>query len=619
MPFDNMTTSWDVSYLGSGSYSSVLRVDIKREGHVFSCAVAVSLVDADIYGDRLGDFNDDCKSFADVIPEITGGLLVTSLRVPGFLAYHRAFVVGGVTFQEYMRDTSMRSTVLGKMCAALAQRSNKRRDIYMNVPIENSHVMFVFMGLADGGELFDGLDNDPFATDTIRQWSFTLLWSLLAAQRVFNFEHRDIKSGNIVLHKEGAGASHFYLDAPDVPKMHFAVTRGHTGRSAMVPKFVDLNFCAYVFTTLDPKVATLQGLGESFHDTDNPDVDANVNESARWLATCPSPDMLFMTDDAQRDFDSDVFSLGLVVFEMCCRQSSFLYRLEMEAVEDQFLNLWHKEIKKRPVVSIRPQREAEKGTLKSRNSATVLRYMWLMQALGHGFWPSASSPLATSALYKFLRRPALQAFLDDLMPPRLLVDELQWIERTHGAPVMDFLRSCLTWDKSTRGVFKGGPPARPATPASFRLIMHDFFSPLRSTDTNVRAEDTHILHYKDPPRFESLDDISSKARWRIFDRIHTIEAAAVAQIETVLNGDMFAEAIFDFADTVMDAFETPTTLDMTTKQKRPAVVADATDDNGAIVSPIAKRARVRDVNSSFTQESAERGRLYAPEEDLMNI
>lgn len=611
---------WSISYLGSGSYSSVLRADIRHanSGAVFSCAIAVSLVDAGIYGDRLGPKNHDAKEFAEVIPEVAGGLLVTSLRVPGFVPYHQTFVVGGVSFMEHMRDSSLRSTVLGKICTALSVQGNRRRDFYMHVPIQNTHVMLVFMGLADGGDLLDGIHNAAHPTDLVRQWSFTLLWSLLAAQRVFSFEHRDIKAGNIMLHNAGAGESHFFLDTDDDDDdgggIHFAVVRGRTGLSAYVPKFIDMNFCSYAFTGVDPDAATLQDVGEAFHDTI---IFGNVNKSTKWLATYPSPDMLFMSRDAERDFDSDVFSFGIVLFEMCCRVPNFLINLDTEETEQEFIALWDEELAAQPV-ALRQLTFDEADTIESGRSAVmVLRYMWLLQVLGHGFWPSASSPLAESPLYALLNRPALRAFLDDLVPPRVLVDEVRWMEETRGAPLMDFLRACLTWEKSTRGVFEGGPLARPQTPASFRLMMHDFFRPLRSTATNVRAEDTHNLHYKDPVAYHALDSVSRKGRKRIFDRIHAIETFALAQVSTVLTTETFATAAATFAAKVLGTFDTPLAAPATLQKKlkrRPreeALVADT--DAG--VSPIGKRARTFDT-SSATQDSTEHIRLYADEEEL---
>jgi serine/threonine protein kinase len=542
--------SYATSFLGAGTYSTVVRVvatDLSSH-RTWTFAVAVSLASSS--PDQSANTN--IKHFYDILPELASGRLTASLRQPGFIPYYRAQIVEGTSF---VKGTTEHGSFLEAVMAILTSNLNKNHEhFWRTFDGTETNVMLVCMGLGDKGDLSetDILEEARADRTAVRQWLFTLMWSLLVAQRTFNFEHRDIKLANVVLSDDGPGRSTFKLALSksqlekqglrdEHAQVYFAINR-REGLTTLVPKFVDLNFASYVVSSFDYDADTLENVSSAVLAPDVvsgqllPPLHFEVNYASRGVSTYPSPDMFFYPNGDKRDFDSDVFSLGIAALELMVGNATWLVNLFKSVDVKSFQDICLSEA---AAVLHPPDINHVRRVIRD-NGRTLLSYVQLFSAL-HGIWQPriVTDELRQTTLFRILERPSIKAFLVAVASRSSLANDIVVLQRVHGQDALDFLRSCLTWDKAERGVFPGGPAARWQTPASFRLLLHPYFMPLRSTNTDVAAITQHYtLNYADPPQVTELL-LDPERKTRIARRILAVETSVLKQVQYPMTSGCF--------------------------------------------------------------------------------
>jgi serine/threonine protein kinase len=548
--------TYAATFLGSGTYSGVVRVVAGNGSQSWAFAVAVSHARASPL-----HTSSTIKTHHEIISELACARMTASLRQPGFLPHYRAFVVDGRSFVAGARQSG---SFLAALFGALTSAANRRADRWRDFQGHESNVLISCMGLGDGGDVANDkmlarARMDPPAT---RQWIFVLAWSLLVAQRTFAFEHRDIKLGNLVLSDEGTGRSTFQLNlAPHQlarqgvgivnAQVHFAVARTAGTLSALVPKFIDLNFSSYALTSVDEDeedFAVIRNAVLAPGVTGGkvlPPLYPDVNHANRELATYPSPDMIFDIECEARDFDSDVFSFGIAALELLAAQGGAWFSLVSSDADvakfrrlcttalDGYLN--------------HPDANATRNIL-TQYGRELFAYMQLLHVLHDELLPPPSSRFRQSLLFRLLERPSIRTFVLFSAELSSLQRDLQSIEQGHGSEALAFLRACLTWDKERRGAFPGSPLMHAETPATFRLLFHSYFAPLRTTAEGNAISGHYVLNYQDPP---SIKRESGKRMLRVTQRILAIETGVIRQIEDNVSGGQLELEMGAFVGQVM--------------------------------------------------------------------
>ena len=565
---DASALRYAVSYLGAGTYSNVVRVTATRGTATWSFALSLSRVESE----RAPTYQDKCsehggattmKTLDSVLPELASGRLVASLRQPGFLPQYRVFIVDGPSFARW-RDRA--GSLIAGVFDALRHAKDRDAGYWRKFNGAQVDVLVVCMGIGDSGTLHQTniLNQTSRNADAVRQWLFTLQWSLLVAARTFNFTHRDIKLANMVLSDEGAGRTTFQLtfspkerarlglsEADANAVRHFCVERRAGELSACVPKFIDLGFASYAVSS----VRSTDSDEDLLPGTHDPPLFGNVNGYFADVATMPSPDMFFLEayPGALRDFDSDLFTFGLSALEIMAGSATFVWDLAD--------GLWNrfKDVALNALEFTFPLPRERKHVRKvlNENVRFLVAYMQLMFVLRGQVLPPEQSPLRQTLLYRVLDRPAITDLVTAPASTGALRSRLEKIESAHGREAIDYLRACLTWDKSARGVFPGAPPARHGTPGTMRLLWHPYFAPLRSSASLATAsgvEDHCVLKYRDPPT--ARDALNAPRRFaRVAQRIVSVEQGLQKQVSEIVSSNTFEIEVDAFVTSVLCAGE----------------------------------------------------------------
>jgi serine/threonine protein kinase len=535
------------------------------------------------------------KTLDNLLPELASSRLVASLRQPGFIPQYRTFVVDGPSFAQWRER---RDSLIAAVFDALRHASDRDAKYWRKFDGAHVDVLVVCMGLGDRGALdhVNILNQASHDASTVRQWLFTLQWSLLVAARTFNFTHRDIKLANMVLSDEGAGRTTFQvtlsakertrlgLSEADVNAVrHFCIERQAGELSACVPKFIDLGFASYVVSSVRPFELDVDPLPG----THDPPLFGNVNGYFADIATMPSPDMLFLEayPGALRDFDSDLFTFGLAALELMAGSASFVWDMAKSAAPGLLDLFKDVALNALEFTSSLPHEQKRVREVVKKNGRYLVAYMQLLFVLRDQVLPPEQSPLRQTLLFRVLNRSAITELV--MMPMYLepLRARLGKIESIHGREAIDYLRACLTWDKSSRGVFPGSPPVRHGTPGTMRLLWHAYFAPLRSSASQAAASniDNHfVLKYRDPPT--SRDALNAPVRFaRVTRRIVSVERGLQQQVSQIVSGNTFEIEMDSFVAAVLSESESeaPSTPSMT-----------LTDESDADAhAPLRKRAR----------------------------
>ncbi len=549
-----------VTFLGSGSYGSVVKLAMWRGNIKWNLAVQVSFVNAGIW-EKHGGYSRSyiIKNFEDIIPEITGARLMATLRQPSFVDYFGTYIIQGADFVR--RSHSKTTGFVHDLYEALLSRENTNREVWRKFSGDN-HVMLICQGLGDGGDLSYGIKTyaSTLTPQVTRQWCFTLFWSLLAAQRTFGFQHRDIKISNMVLCNRGAADMKFRLShVKDLDnKVFFKLERHNDDLSRFVPCFIDFNFSVYAMTTFAPgsdphhvlynwlRAQRLKQKKESPLGL----YSFEVNPMTKALSSYPSPDLLFFPDGSHRDYASDVYSLGIAMLHLLAGDANLLLTLVPEFYRESFMA-------ELELAAYELMGSAGTAYVKKHcDPQILLPTLLVMDALGHGVLPTDELQ-QQSSMYRILDKIRNRIENHNMRP--YIMAKLDAIKERHGPEALDFLRSCLTWTKETRGVFPGCPPYKEDSPATYRLLFHPYFAPLRSTQEEHIKRKTGTNEYYGlsyaPPLTPAAALKSPTRAQRMYERILLIEKKVVEELETALNVKTFERRFFKVTKEILIQLE----------------------------------------------------------------
>jgi len=605
-----MALTYDITFLDAGSYSTSLKVSVGRpdlpKPWVF--VLQVSLVEPRTWRTAAPLSNDIryTKKFTDVLHELVGARMLAGLRKPGFIEYYGSYFINGANWAVAVNAKF--PLLIARIHEVLCHRGNLLRKHWVQFN-GSAHVMLACWDYGNLGDMTTLLLHGPATAPNlelstrapvvaVRQWLFILLWSLLDAQRSFGFEHRDLKTSNIILQKGDATTSPpmaFHLKHTEHP-LQFYVDPSKV--NYIIPKYIDFGFCSYVMSS----IRVDHNFGERlltpatrlFYDEDQ--ANFNVNTNSRDMYSIPDPALLFWQDGARRDMDSDVFDYGVMALHLFVQNPLFTTTFISIGEREQFLATiemalfalrTHRLLVKEP-------RFAQGVRDHIRENKYILSYVILLGYLGHGYYPESEPELEGNLLYLVLKSPEVKHYLEHQITKARenLKTSFAKVEALHGPHAMDFVRACLTWDKKSRAVnFVGAPPYSPTAPSSFRLLYHPYFQPLRQTegdDNNITTttlkrmtshEITYNLDYADPPTYASLSQNPTR-RLRFYRRIQPVEYETLDEISKLVNVHDF-ERLFDFKSNAV-------LLQMN----------DTTSSSSSMVTPARKRYRIDEMTSS---------------------
>lgn len=620
---------YTVSFLGAGTYSNVVRVTAARGLSTWSFALALSRIESPRAPDYLDELSDEGKAstmkcFNEVRPELASGRLLASLRQPGFLPQYRVFIIDGPSFAK---GRNQQGSLIAHIFEALQHAKDRDMAYWRKFDGELVDVLVVCMGLGDRGSLAraDTLKEACEDARAVRHWLFTLQWSLLVAARTFNFTHRDLKLANMVLCDEGAGRTTFQvsLSAKERERLglskadaelvrHFCIERQAGELSACVPKIIDFGFASYVATSM--KSSSSFSGEQRLLGTHRPALFGEVNAFFADVATYPSPDMLFLAtySNAQRDFDSDLFTFGLAALELMVGVSDLVWNLvDLASLPlSRFVDVARNAL---DLMHALPRERAHVAEVLQTNGRLLVTYMQLHVILHDQVLPPPESRLRQTLLYKVLDNVGVTELVTAPAHLSTLRAMVAKIERVHGPAAVDYLRACLTWDKHSRGVFPGWPAGgaarRAETPATLRLLWHPYFSPLRSSASQaatVGADNHYVLKYKDPPT--ARDALDAPTRFaRVAQRIVAVERGLQKQMALSIANDAFEIEIDALVEAALnDSAAVPSTPSFTLAEE------DSNDEQ-----PHRKRART--LPDSYTTCTPSRGRWASNPPPLTNL